>query len=78
MEKLHGKKMQKDLDIMESRLGALEAASDDRYKKSMITVIKGLTENQKHLVEEFEHLKKAIDLLTLQVFKVERKLDSIQ
>ncbi|HJT10445.1 MAG TPA: hypothetical protein VJ771_06655 [Candidatus Nitrosotalea sp.] len=78
MEKSHGKKMQKDLDVMESRLDALEASTDDKYQKSMISVLKGLTENQRHLVEEFEHLKKAIDLLTLQIFKVEKKLDSGQ
>ncbi|HKU33338.1 MAG TPA: hypothetical protein VJR22_05790 [Candidatus Nitrosotalea sp.] len=78
MENSHGKKMQKELDVMESRLDALEAASGDKYQKSMISVLKGLTENQRHLVEEFEHLKKAIDLLTLQIFKVEKKLDSGQ
>ncbi len=68
--------MQKDLDAMESRLDALEASTADKYQKSMISVLKGLTENQRHLVQEFEHLKKAIDLLTLQIFKVEKKLDS--
>lgn len=75
MEISHGKKMKKDLDVMESRLDALEASSDDRYQKSVISVLKGLAENQKHLVDEFEHLKKAIDLLTLQIFKVEKRLD---
>ncbi|WP_320415919.1 hypothetical protein [Candidatus Nitrosotalea sp. TS] len=76
MEKAHGKKMQKDLDILESKLNALEAASDDKSKKSMIVVLKGIVENQKHLVDEFEHLKKAIDLLTLQIFKVEKSFNS--
>lgn len=76
MEKSHGKKMQKDLDIMESKLNALEAASDDKSQKSMIAVLKGIVENQKHLVDEFEHLKKAIDLLTLQIFKVEKSFNS--
>ena len=76
MEKSHGKKMQKDLDIMESKLNALEVASDDKAQKSMIVVLKGIVENQKHLVDEFEHLKKAIDLLTLQIFKVEKSFNS--
>lgn len=76
MEKSHGKKMQKDLDIMESKLNALEAASDDKSQKSLIAVLKGIVENQKHLVDEFEHLKKAIDLLTLQIFKVEKSFNS--
>jgi hypothetical protein len=70
--------MQKDLDIMESRLNALEASSDDKYQKSMISVLKGIVENQKHLVDEFEHLKKAIDLLTLHIFKVEKSFNSGQ
>jgi hypothetical protein len=68
--------MQKDLDIMDSRLNALEASSDDKYQKSLISVLKGIVENQKHLVDEFEHLKKAIDLLTLQIFKVEKSFNS--
>lgn len=76
MEKSHGKKMQKDLDILESKLNALEAASDDKSQKSMIAVLKGIVENQKHFVDEFEHLKKAIDLLTLQIFKVEKSFNS--
>ncbi|MFZ1076758.1 MAG: hypothetical protein WAN47_04935 [Nitrosotalea sp.] len=76
MEKSHSKKMQKDLDIMESKLNAFEASSDDKYQKSMIGVLKGIVENQKHLIDEFEHLKKAIDLLTLQIFKVEKSFNS--
>ncbi len=78
MEKSHSKKMQKDLEIIESKLNALEASSDDRYQRSMISALKGLTENQKQIVNEFEHLKKAIDLLTLQIFKVEKSLNSKQ
>lgn len=61
---------------MESKLNALEASSDDKYQKSMIGVLKGIVENQRHLVDEFEHLKKAIDLLTLQIFKVEKGFHS--
>lgn len=68
----HSKNMQKELDILQSRLNALEASSTDKRDKYMISVLKALVENQKHLVGEFEHLKKAIDLLTLQIFKVEQ------
>jgi outer membrane lipopolysaccharide assembly protein LptE/RlpB len=70
--KSHSKEMQKELDILQSRLDALEVSSSDRYAKFMISVLKGLVENQKQLIGEFEHLKKAIDLLTLQIFKVEK------
>lgn len=68
--KPHGKDVQKELDILLSRLNALEASSTDRAQKSVIGVMKILVENQKHFVDEFEHLKKAIDLLTLQFFKL--------
>lgn len=63
--------MQKELDIIKSRLDALEASSEETYDKSMISVLKVLLDNQRHIIEEFEHLKKAIDLLTLQIFKLE-------
>ncbi|TLX95899.1 MAG: hypothetical protein E6K91_01445 [Thaumarchaeota archaeon] len=68
--KPHGKDVKKELDILLSRLNALEASSTDRAQKSVIGVMKILVENQKHFVDEFEHLKKAIDLLTLQFFKL--------
>ncbi|MGI0074296.1 MAG: hypothetical protein ACREA3_10855 [Nitrosotalea sp.] len=75
-DKSHSKNMQKELDILQSRLDALEASSVERYDKSMISVLKVLVENQRYLIEEFEHLKKAIDLLTLQIFKVENSQKS--
>jgi len=75
-EKSHSKDMQKDLDILQSRLDALEVSTSDRYDKSLVGVLKVLVENQKHLIGEFEHLKKAIDLLTLQIFKVEKNQKS--
>ncbi len=69
--KPHSKDVHKELDILLSRLSALEVSSTDRAQKSIIGVMKILVENQKHFVDEFEHLKKAIDLLTLQFFKLE-------
>ena len=75
MEKRHHT-TQKDLDILISKLNALEASATDNFQKSLVGVLKTLSENQLHAINEFEHLKKAIDLLTLQIFKVERKADS--
>ena len=72
----HSEKMQKDLDIIESKLNDLEASTQDRSQKSLFGALKSMAETQKHLINEFEHLKKAIDLLTLQVFKMEKRLDS--
>jgi len=75
MEKGHHT-TQKDLDILVSKLNALEVSATDNFQKSLIGVLKVLVENQLQSFNEFEHLKKAIDLLTLQIFKVERKADS--
>ena len=75
MEKRHHP-TQKDLDILISKLNALEVSATDNFQKSLVGVLKVLVENQLHSINEFEHLKKAIDLLTLQIFKVERKADS--
>ncbi|MGI0027742.1 MAG: hypothetical protein ACREAD_07885 [Nitrosopumilaceae archaeon] len=66
----------KDLDILTSKLSALEVSATDNFQKSLVGVLKVLVENQLHSINEFEHLKKAIDLLTLQIFKVEHKADS--
>ena len=67
---------QKDLDVLVSKLNALEVSTTDNFQKSIVGVLKILVTNQLHSINEFEHLKKAIDLLTLQIFKVERKVDS--
>ena len=67
---------QKDLDVLMSKLNALEVSATDNFQKSIVAVLKALVENQLHSINEFEHLKKAIDLVTLQIFKVERKADS--
>lgn len=70
--KPHGQELKKELDILISRIGALEAASTDHERKSLMGVLKALAENQKHFVDEFEHLKKALDLLTVQIFKMDQ------
>jgi hypothetical protein len=75
MEKAHHP-VKKDFDILLSKLNALEASATDNFQKSLVGVLKILAENQLHSLNEFEHLKKAIDLLTLQIFKIERKVDS--
>ena len=67
---------QKDLDVLMSKLNALEASAADNFQKSLVGVLKVIAENHLHSINEFDHLKKAIDLLTLQIFKVERKVDA--
>ena len=70
--KSHGAELKKELDILISKINALEAAATDREKKSLIGILKVLAENQKHFADEFEHLKKALDLLTVQIFKLDQ------
>ena len=66
----------KDLDILLSKVNALEVVSSNEYQKGVAKVLRALIEGQIHSITEFEHLKKAIDLLTLQVFEVMKKSNS--
>ncbi len=70
--KPHGQELKKELDILISRINALDAASSDKERKSLLGVIKSLAENQKHLIDESEHIKKALDLMMVQIFKVDQ------
>ena len=71
-----GQKVQKELDIILSRLNALEASTTDNAQKSIIGVLRVLAETQIHSLNELEHIKKGLDLLMVQIFKVENKVDS--
>jgi len=68
--------MKKDLDILLSKINALEVSAPNDYQKGIIKVLRTLVEGQIHSVNEFEHLKKAIDLVTLQLFEVKNKTNS--
>ena len=68
--------MRKDLENLLSRINALEVSAPDYYQKSLTKVLRVLTEGQMHSVNEFEHLKKAIDLLTMQLFEAQNKINS--
>ena len=72
----HADEMKKELDIMMSKINALEVVSSDEYQKGVVKVLRALVEGQLHTVNEFEHLKKAIDLLTLQLFETQNKIKS--
>ena len=65
--------MKKDLDNLLSKINALEVSSPDDYQKNIIKVLRFLVQGQIHSINEFEHLKKAIDLVTLQLFDVKNK-----
>ncbi len=66
----------KELDIMLSKLNALEIVASGEFQKGVVKILRALVEGQIHSVNEFEHLKKAIDLVTLQLFDVQNKVKS--
>ena len=72
----HADKMRKELDIMMSKINALEVVASGEYQKGVVKVLRALVEGQVHTINEFEHLKKAIDLLTLQLFETQNKIKS--
>ena len=63
----------KDLDNILSRVNGLEVSSTDEYQRATVSVLKTLVQGEINLFKEFEHLKKAIDLLTLEMFKIKNK-----
>ena len=64
----------KNYEDLLAKINALEVSAKDDYQRSMIKVLRMLTEGQIHSINEFDHMKKAIDLLTLQLFDVKNKL----
>jgi hypothetical protein len=68
--------MKKELDVLLSKLNALEIIALDEFQKGVVKVLRRLVEGQMHSVNEFEHLKKALDLITLQLFDVKNKIKS--
>ena len=66
----------KELDIMISRINGLEASSTDEYQRSMSSVLKTLAQGELNMFQELEHMKKALDLLTLELFKIKNKTDT--
>ncbi|MEM3065236.1 MAG: hypothetical protein QW177_07680 [Candidatus Nitrosotenuis sp.] len=65
--------LKKELDILLSKLNALEIVAGDEFQKGTVKVLRRLVEGQIHSINEFEHLKKALDLLTLQIFELKSK-----
>jgi len=68
--------MIKDLDNILSKLNAMEIVSSDDYQKNSIRIMRALVDGQIHSINEFQHLKKAIDLVTLQLFDVQNKVNN--
>ena len=66
----------KDLEIIMSRINGLEVSATDEYQIAVVSVLKILVQGEINLFSEFEHLKKAIDLITLEIFKLQNKTNS--
>lgn len=66
----------KELDNLLSKINAMEIVASDDFQKNSIKILRALVEGQMHSINEFQHLKKAIDLLTLQLFDVQNKVNS--
>ena len=73
---LPSEEMKKDLDDLLSKLNAMEIVAKDEFQTNSVKVLRALVEGQIHSINEFDHLKKAIDLLTLQLFEVQNKARS--
>ena len=63
----------KELDDIMSRVNGLEVSSTDEYQRAITSVLKTLVQGEMTQFKEFEHLKKAIDLVTLEMFKLKNK-----
>ena len=63
----------KELDDIMSRVNGLEVSSTDEYQRAITSVLKTLLQGEITLFKEFEHLKKAIDLVPLEMFKLKNK-----
>lgn len=66
--------MIKEFDNLLSKLNAMEIVATDDFQKNSIKVQRALVEGQIHSINEFQHMKKALDLLTLQLFEVQNKI----
>ena len=66
--------MIKDLDNLLSKLNAMEIVASDDSQKNSVKIMRALVEGQMHSINEFQHMKKALDLLTLQLIDVQTKV----
>ncbi len=62
-----------ELESLLSKLNAMEIIAKDEFQKGTVKILRRLVEGQIHTVNEFEHIKKALDLITLELFQVKNK-----
>ena len=66
--------MKKTLNDLLSKINAMEIVVSNEFEKGTVKILKALVEGEIHSINELDHLKKAIDLLTLELFKVQNKI----
>ncbi len=66
--------MIKDLDNILSKLNAMEIVASDDNQNNSVKIMRALVEGQIHSINVFQHLKKGMDLLMLQLFDVQNKV----
>lgn len=59
-----------EMETLLARINALEVTSKDEFQTSTTRILRELVKGQIHSLNEFAHLKKAIDMVTLEIFKV--------
>ena len=59
----------RELDAIEAKVNALEAAATDEWQRGVAKTLKILVRGQSHALDEFGHHRKAMDLLLLETFK---------
>lgn len=68
--------LKKELENLLAKINALEIVAKDEFQKGIILTIRTLVNGQIHSIDEFDHLKKALDLITLQMFEMQNKINS--
>lgn len=66
--------MIEELENLLAKINAMEIIAKDEFQKGTVMVLRALVQGQIHSVNEFSHLKKAIDLVTLQLFDVQNNI----
>ncbi len=68
----------KELDNVLSRLNAMEVVADSDFQKDTIKIMRMLVDGQMHSIKEFDHLKKAMDVMLQQIFKIQNQSNMAQ
>ena len=58
-----------ELDAMLAKINALEVTAKDEFQLSVVKILRELVQGQMRALDEFGHHRKALDLLTLEIFK---------